>query len=166
MKNIAKITRDYDSQLSDDMWNEDLNEYIQSLDVFIEKCNRQFSFDAIRNQRRGFEEFDNSNNGNAQCIVIDAKGYSQSEWENFTLYYKCSDKEVNPLVEHLKKTFTHRNDYLVENVEELITGHTKVIDRCVVNVNDPEFPELQDIVKVIEEMQDGVKVYDEYKLIK
>ena len=90
---------------------------------------------------------------------------SQSEWENFTLYYKCSDKEVNPLAEHLKKTFTHRNDYLVENVEELITGHTKVIDRCVVNVNDPEFPELQDIVKVIEEMQDGVKVYDEYKLI-
>jgi hypothetical protein len=165
MKNIARISRDNHSQLSDDIWNEDLNEHIQSLDVFIDTRNRQFSYDAIRNQRRELDEFDNTNNGDAQCIIVEAKGYVQSEWESFEVYYKCSDKEVNPLIEHLKKTFTHRNDYLVENVEELITGHTKVVERCVVNVNDPEFPELQDIVKVIEEMQNGVKVYDEYKLI-
>ena len=58
--------------------------------------------------------------------------------------------------------FTHKNDYLLENVEELITGHTKVVDRCIINVQYPEFPELEDIVRVIEE----VKKYDEYKLIK
>ena len=161
MKNIARISKDYHSQLSDDIWNEDLNEYIQSLDVYIRPRNNNFSYDALKNQTRSIFDFYYTN----KCIVVEAKGYVQSEWESFSVYYKCRDKEVNPLVEHLKKTFTHRNDYLVENVEELITGHTKVVERCVVNVNDPEFPELQDIVKVIEEMQDGVKVYDEYKLI-
>ena len=162
MKNIARISRDYHSQLSDDIWNEDLNEYIQSLDVFIETNNRQFSIDTIRNQRKTIDEFDITNEGDAQCISLDAKGYVQSEWESYWVYYKCTDEEVNPLIEHLKKTFTHRNDYLLENVEELITGHSKVVNRCVINVDYPEFPELQDIVKVIE---DNLAKYDEYKLI-
>ena len=162
MKNIARISRDYNSQLSDDIWNEDLNEYIQSLDVFIETNNRQFSIDTIRNQRKTIDEFDITNEGDAQCISLDAKGYVQSEWESYWVYYKCTDKEVSPLIEHLKKTFTHRNDYLLENVEELITGHSKVVDRCVINVDYPEFPELKDIVKVIE---DNLAKYDEYKLI-
>ena len=145
MKNIARISKDYHSQLSNDIWNEDLNEYIQSLDVYIRPRNNNFSYDALKNQTRSIFDFYYTN----KCIVVEAKGYVQSEWESFSVYYKCRDKEVNPLIEHLKKTFTHRNDYLIENVEELITGHTKVVDRCV----------------VIEEMQDGVKVYDEYKLI-
>ena len=162
MKNIARISQDYNSQLSDDIWNEDLNEYIQSLDVFIETNNRQFSIDTIRNQRKTIDEFDITNEGDAQCISLDAKGYVQSEWESYWVYYKCTDEEVNPLIEHLKKTFTHRNDYLLENVEELITGHSKVVNRCVINVDYPEFPELQDIVKVIE---DNLAKYDEYKLI-
>ena len=108
------------------------------------------------------DEFDITNEGDAQCISLDAKGYVQSEWESYWVYYKCTDEEVNPLIEHLKKTFTHRNDYLLENVEELITGHSKVVNRCVINVDYPEFPELQDIVKVIE---DNLAKYDEYKLI-
>ena len=163
MKNIARISQDYNSQLSDDIWNEDLNEYIQSLDVFIETRNKQFSNDGIRNQRRSLEEFNNTNEGDAVCIVVEANGYVQSEWESFSVYYKCIDKEVSPLIEHLKKYFTHRNDYIVENVEELITGHTKVVDRCVINVQYPEFPELDDIVMVIE---DNLGKFDEYKLKK
>ena len=162
MKNIARISRDYDSHLSTDIWNEDLKEYIQSLDVYIDASNTNFSYDAIRNQIRTIEEFDNSNKGDAQCISVGAKGYVQAEWEYFWVYYKCTDKEVKPLVKHLAKMFTHKNDYLLENVEELITGHTKVVDRCIINVQYPEFPELEDIVRVIEE----VKKYDEYKLIK
>ena len=161
MKNIARISNEYNSQLSSDIWNEDLKEYIRNLDVFIDTRNRQFSYDAIENQMLK----QNLMKG-AKCITVDAKGYVQSEWETFSVYHKCTEKELSLLVEHLEKIFTHKNDYLVENVEELITGHTKIVDKCIISVSYPEFPELQDIVKVIEEMQNGVKVFDEFKLIK
>ena len=160
MKNIGRITRDYDSHLSEDQWRDDLQNCLQELDVNVWTKYKQWFWmeELLKNQKTLPDQF-------SKNVTVRSLGYCQGEYTLFQIYYNGDDKKLKYLKILLERLYTHKNDYLVENVEELITGHTKVVDRCVVNVSDVEFPELQDIVKVIEEMQGGVKVFDEYKLI-
>tara|TARA_R110000796_G_scaffold192082_1_gene308813 strand:- start:96 stop:575 length:480 start_codon:yes stop_codon:yes gene_type:complete len=158
MKNIARITRDYDSQMSVERWREDLNNELEQLDVNVWTKDKHWFFmeQLLKNQDTLPDQFSNS-------ITAESIGYVQGEYAKFQIYYNGEVEKVENLKKILEKTYTHKNDYLIEIIEMLSSGHSRVIDRCVISVDDVEFPELQDIVKVIDEI--GIFVIDEYKLI-
>ena len=54
----------------------------------------------------------------------------------------------------LKKVFTHKNQYSIEEIEELDSGHSKTITHYTITIMHIEFPEEEDIEKEIKEQHD------------
>ena len=69
----------------------------------------------------------NNSNNYTDRLIINAVGYCQSDWQEYTLHY--NKDEVNKaylkqLIKLLEKSFTHFNDYIAY-VNELVTIDNK-----------------------------------------
>ena len=100
---------------------ENINMILNEINVLCFIKNKDY-LNIIEDQK-GYETYkkDYSNSVN-----ISAKGYTQSEWQEYTLFYDI-DKDnkieviyLNDLIKHLERTFTHDNNYLASKREVII----------------------------------------------
>ena len=158
MKTIIKITEDNFSELSKINKKEDINYLVNELNVFCELKNNDYT-NVVEEEKRYLSDKEDYKNS----IPISAKGYCQSEWQEYILYY--NEKELNTpqlrmyfssLVEHLERTFTHFNDYFVEKFEQTeIKGkkfNAEPHDNTTFCISHTEFPDKDDILKEYNEI--------------
>ena len=153
MKTIIKITKDYNSDLAYQSKVDDINMIVNEINVLCETKNNSYINLIEQEQRYSSEKEDYKNK-----IIIEAKGYSQSEWQTYTLYY--NEKELktpqnrmyfSDLIQNLERSFTHENDYSVEKYEQTeINGvlfNSEPHDYTSFSIVHTEFPEDNDIIK-------------------
>lgn len=147
-KTLLKIENDYFSNMSEFYFNESIQFYLSEINVFCEISNTSFINPVEKNQKttQNKKDFDSK-------ITIEAKGYCQSEWQTYTLYYHKSDSKkqaFKDLIFELKKSFTHKNDYVATKYE-----YTKINGSIFINeetqdtigfsINHIEFPTKEEI---------------------
>jgi len=137
MKTILKIENDYNSNLSFDYWKEIFSE--TDFKFYIESVNKSFYL-PIENEHEK-QQFKN-------CKIIEAKGYSQSDWQTYKIYF---NGELPEYIETaLKRTFTHKNDYTVSKYEQAeINGkifNAEPHDYTIFCIEHIEFPNENDII--------------------
>ena len=103
MKKVIRINKDYDSQLSWEDRNDDIAFIInEQIDVVCEIENTSL-INIVEDNRNHIapdkSEFD------AKTIVT-AKGYSQGDWQQYTLYHHSDDKERQSI--YLRKRYSLR----------------------------------------------------------
>ena len=153
MKTIIKITNDYNSDLSYQSKVDDINMIANEINVLCKTKNDKF-INLIEQEKRYSSEKEDYKNK----IIIEAKGYCQSEWQTYILYY--NEKELktpqhkmylSDLIQHLERSFTHNNDYSVEKYEQTeIDGkvfNAEPNDYTSFSIVHTEFPEDNDIIE-------------------
>ena len=151
MKTILRITKDDFSELSYDLFIEDINYLVNELNLFCEIRNNKFNNIVEDNKR-----YLSSQSEYKDKLIVEARGYSQSDWQEYTLYYNESELKTSQqknyfesLVTQLERSFTHFNDYSCELFErEEIDG--KVFDAdphdwTTFCIDDIEFPDEEDV---------------------
>lgn len=147
MKTIIKISNDYYSDLSYQMFREQINYLVNELDIFCEVKNDKFE-NIVEREKRYLSSKDDYKNK----TIVNAIGYSQGDWQEYILYHNLdeNDNDLKILVDELKKSFTHFNDYFVEKFEqEEIKGkkfNSEVLDITSFSITDIEFPDENDIL--------------------
>ena len=142
MKTVIKITNDYNNTLSHDYFKEEINYLVNEIDVFCEIRNNSFinNVEEVKRYSSSKEDYKNK-------TIFSATGYSQSEWQDFTLYHNLKDdnKDLISLINELSRSFTHNNDYIVEKFEqEEINGkvfNSEIEDYTSFCIRHIEFPE-------------------------
>tara|TARA_R110000822_G_scaffold67786_1_gene164983 strand:+ start:376 stop:891 length:516 start_codon:yes stop_codon:yes gene_type:complete len=153
MKTIIKISKDYYSDLAYESKVDDINMIVNEINVLCEVRNDKFINLIEQEQRYSSEKEDYKNK-----IVIEAKGYCQSEWQTHTLYYNEKELKIpqhrmylSDLIQHLERSFTHNNDYFVEKYEQTkIDGkifNAEANDYTSFCITHTEFPEDSDIIE-------------------
>ena len=153
MKTIIKISKDYYSDLAYQSKVDDINTIVNEIDVLCEIKNDKFINLIEQEQRYSSEKEDYTNK-----IIIEAKGYSQSDWQTYSLYY--NEKELKTpqhrmylrdLIQHLERSFTHNNDYFVEKYEQTkingVVFNAEPHDHTSFSIAHTEFPENNDIIE-------------------
>lgn len=162
MKTIIEISNDYNSDFCYQTKVEDINYLVNELDVFCELRNTNYINIIEQEKRYNSEKEDYKNK-----IIINAKGYSQSEWQDYILYYNENElstpqkrMEFSNLVKHLEREFTHQNDYITKKYEQTkIDGkifNSEPYDYTCFYIDDIEFPNNEDIIK------EYIGLYGEY----
>ena len=165
MKTIIKITNDNFSELSYNYYVENLNYLVNELNVFCELKNNDY-INLIEQEKRYTSDKDDYKNK----IEVTAKGYSQSDWQTFILYYNENElntpqkrMEFSDLIKQLERNFTHFNDYIVEKFEQTeIDGkkfNSDPHDYTSFCIMHTEFPDKDDVLK--EYLEIYGKDYDE-----
>ena len=155
MKTIIEISKDYDNDFCYQTKVEDINYLVNELDVFCELRISDYINIIEQEKRYNSEKQDYKNK-----IIINAKGYSQSEWQDYILYYNENElntpqkrMEFSYLVKHLERTFTYQNDYIAKKYEQTeIDGkifNSEPFDYTCFYIDDIEFPNNEDIKKNI-----------------
>jgi hypothetical protein len=151
MKTIIKITEDNYSDIAFIQWKEDINYLVNEVDVFCQIANNKYNNRVEKEKRYSSTEEDYKN-----TITIIAKGYSQSEWQEYTLHYN-ENELITPqqrtyfsdLIKQLERTFTHKHSYSVEKFEQTeIEGKTfnaEPHDYDSFCISHTEFPDKVDI---------------------
>ena len=153
MNTIIEISKDYDSDFCYQTKVEDINYLVNELDVFCELRNSNYINIIEQEKRYNSEKEDYKNK-----IIINAKGYSQSEWQDYILYYNENELSTpqkrmyfSNLVKHLEREFTHQNDYIAKKYEQTkIDGkifNSEPFDYTCFYIDDIEFPNNEDIIK-------------------
>ena len=153
MKTLVKITPDHNSTASYDAFKADINCLANELNIFCEIKNNDF-INIIEEQKRYVTEKDEY----TDSIVIDATGYSQSDWQTYTIHYNKKEIEGEikkayfyALIKELKRSFTHFNDYFCEKFEYIETKKGKLAvvnepyDFVTICVDTVEFPTKENI---------------------
>ena len=160
MKTIIEINKDYQSNLSYDIFKEEINYLVNEIDVFCEVKNDKYTniVEEEKNYLGYKEDYKNK-------TIVNAIGYSQGEWQEYILYHNLDENNdiLKTLIEELKKSFTHFNDYIVEKYEqEEINGkkfNSDTFDYTSFYIRHIEFPKKEDILK--EYLEIYGKDYDE-----
>tara|TARA_R100001377_G_C3139861_1_gene92273 strand:- start:137 stop:607 length:471 start_codon:yes stop_codon:yes gene_type:complete len=152
METILKITNDYESNFSYQIYREGLVELSNDLDIVVQNTNREMM--------NILEHKDTNVDGYVQSIQIECKGYSQSDWDTYTIHYNQMTADLEILIEELSRVFTHKHDYFIQEVEVLDSGHELVVDQHTIFINHIEFPTKLDILEQIE--SNGIE-YDKLK---
>ena len=152
LKTIVRISNDFFGNTSDTFKVEDINYLVNEINVFCETKNRNFR-NIIEEEKRYHSEKEDYKNK----IIVNAKGYSQGDWQDYILYY--NEKELktpkdrmyfSDIVKHLERTFTHQNDYIAEKFERTeINGkifNSDPYDYTSFCVNNTEFPQEKEII--------------------
>jgi hypothetical protein len=159
------IKKDYNSNLSYDIRNQNIGYLLTELDLYCEIKNNSFV-----NIIKELQATNAYNNNYTDKLIINAVGYSQSDWQEYTLHYnkdEINKAYLKQLIKLLKKSFTHLNDYIAY-VNELVTVDNKTYSSVNTEcfgfcVNQTEFPESESIIKEFNE-QFGIK-YDTIEYI-
>ena len=136
-----RVSNDYDSGFAYEMYREQLMELSKDLDISVYNTNRGMS-NILPNKKIDTD-------GYVQSIIVKCQGYSQSEWDEYIIHYNVMTADLSMLIEDLEKLFTHKNDYIVREVEILDSGHELGLDTHVININHIEFPTKCDITREI-----------------
>ena len=142
---VIRINNDYMSTLAYDGRNQDIAYLVnEELEVHCTVANKQF-LNPVKTDR--------SNEKFKHVKTITAKGYSQGDWQEYTLRFNCSEDNqyLKQLITHLERTFTHQNNYMVEKFERVeIDGKTFDADPHDFEhfyIDHIEFPEKEDVLK-------------------
>jgi hypothetical protein len=153
MKTLLKISNDYFSECAENEYTEDINVLVNELNVKCYIKNNDY-LNIVEEQQNYTpdEEYNNHINIVARC-------YSQSEWQEFTLYYndnaiknKIHKSYLESLIEQLKKYFTHKNNYFCQKFEYIekdnkIFMNNEAFDMTSFSITHTEFPNEEDIKK-------------------
>tara|TARA_B110000211_G_C13857490_1_gene454980 strand:+ start:214 stop:729 length:516 start_codon:yes stop_codon:yes gene_type:complete len=153
MKTIIEISTDHNSDFCYQRKIEDINYLVNELNVFCESRNSGYTNIIEEEKTYNSEKQDYKNK-----IIISAKGYSQSDWQDYTLYYNENELSTpqkrmyfSRLVKHLEETFTHQNDYIVTKYEQTEIGgkifNSEPFDYTNFCIDCIEFPNNEDIIK-------------------
>ena len=151
MKTLVRITEDFDTSIAWEMKTEDINYLVNELDVYCDISNDNY-LNLVEQEKRYYSEKEDYSNS----VTIEAKGYSQGDWQEYTLYYNEGDFDTlqqrayfDSLIEHLKRTFTHQSQFNVEKIEVIIkddkTFYSEPFDHTSLCIDYIEFPEEDDI---------------------
>lgn len=146
---LIVIENDYFGDDAELETTEDINNLVNELDVFCELKNGEY-INIVEQEKR----YSSSKGDYKKSIQIEAKGYSQGEWQTYTLYYKLDGSKkqktyLESLIQHLERSFTHDHNYCV-NKYEVVTIDGKEFKGesedyttfCITNI---EFPEEEDV---------------------
>jgi len=152
LKTIVKISNDYGFSFAYESKVEDINYLVNEINVFCEIKNHNYTNIVEQEKRYHREKYEYKNK-----IIVNAKGYSQSDWQDYVLYF--NEEEIttpqdktcfNNLVTHLERTFTHQNDYVAESFDQIeINGKIFKSDpynRSHFCINHIEFPSDEEIL--------------------
>ena len=153
MKTIIKISKEYYSDLAYQTKVDDINMIANEINVLCETKNNSY-INLIEQEKRYSSEKEDYKNK----IIIEAKGYSQGEWQTYTLYYNEKELKTNlhrmyfsDLIQHLERSFTHNNDYSVEKYEQTkidgVVFNSEPHDYTSFSIVHTEFPEDNDIIE-------------------
>jgi hypothetical protein len=153
MKTIKLVVEnDYDSGFSWELYEDNLHDLLNGLDVRVENSNTRNSniLEKVNSYRKGVEY--------KNFIDVNCVGYSQGDWDEYKIYFDYSNEEfieefsrVEDCAKELEKLYTHKNDYVVKQIEELDSGHTKTLESFYFSILDVEFPNNSDIKYHIDE---------------
>ena len=145
------VKNDYESNFSWELYKDNLHDLLYGLDVRVENENDRMSNVLSRvNSHIKASEY-------KHYLSVDCKGYSQSEWDEYKIYFDYDKgfveeiSRIEDTLEELKKLYTHKNDYVVQKIEELDSGHTKKLESFHFSILDIEFPSNSDIKYRIDE---------------
>jgi len=153
MKTILKISNEYGFNNAYNLKIEDINYLANEINVFCEIKNHNYT-NIIEQEKR----YHSKKEGYKNKIIINAKGYSQSDWQQYVLYY--NEKELNTqqdrnyfsnLIQHLERTFTHQNNYIAKKYKQTkidgkIFNSSHFYHTCFY-IDYIEFPNDKDIIK-------------------
>lgn len=143
MKTVVTITHSEYNNEAYEIWSEAVSYYLQELNIHVERKNLRYTLPHYTNMTL---------NQPYKSIELGATGYSQSDWQSYIIYYEIGEEkkpEFKWLIEELRKTFTHKNQYVVSVTQEtkidgkLFKSETLEIDSIV--INDIEFPDGDDV---------------------
>ena len=151
MKKIKLVVKnDYDSSYCWELYKDNLQDLVDGLDVRVENSNSRNTniLKGVNSYKKGVEY---KNYIDVRCI-----GYSQGDWDDYKIYFDYSNGEeefdrVMYVASELEKLYTHKNDYFVQQIEVLDSGHEKTIQRFSFSILDVEFPNNSDIKYRIDE---------------
>lgn len=148
MKTVIRISTDYQSTESYDDFVEQVTQLVNELvEVHCEVKNKDFT-NIVEKVQKTYVDRDTL----TKCISFSATGYCQSEWQGYVLRYNCEDDNIylKQLIDELKKSFTHMNDYCVHKFErEVINGKNfdaEPHDYTAFSIRDIEFPEKEQVL--------------------
>lgn len=157
MKTLIEITTDYNSTDSYDYRNEQISEILRENNVYCEVKNNRFT-NPVKSTG---EKTDYKNK-----IIIDAIGYSQSDWQAYVLRYNKMNDSIKYLIQLLERSFTHQNDYFVQKFEVTnIKGKqfkSEAIDITTFGISDIEFPDENEVLKAYNDIYG--KDYDIFEI--
>ena len=104
-----KISQDCYGETSYNNYIEDINYLVNELDVFCDIANDNFE-NIVENEKM----YESKPSDYLSKTEIEARGYSQSEWQVYTIYHS---EPIDDLIKQLQRSFTHFNDYIVEKYE-------------------------------------------------
>ena len=144
-KILLKIEADYFSGSAHDLYMEEINELINEINIFCVVKNNRYNniVEDLKKYSSEIEDF-------TKNVLVNAKGYSQGDWQTYIIYYNDYSDSLDRLIKILKKTFTHKNDYFVNKYEVVtVDGEeytSAVVDSTSFSIIDIEFPETEDII--------------------
>jgi len=156
-KTILEVYNDYDFNLSHADYKENINNLASELDIII--FNENNRLDNIISDLQKTKYCTNHKDSYKNSITINCVGYSQSDWDTYTIYYNDMTNDLKYFCKLLKRLFTHKNDYLIKEIELLDSGYSKVINTHSIMINYIEFPTNKDITETIKHY--GIGHYDE-----
>jgi len=152
MKTLLTIERDNFTDHSYNIFIEDIDHLVNELNVYCEVKNKNY-INIVELQKRYTSNIDDYKNS----IVIEATGYSQGDWQTYILHYNLNELEtptqktyLESLVNKLKRSFTHFNDYHCEKYEYIeIDGKryvaTESFESIGFAIDNIEFPNEEDV---------------------
>ena len=145
-KTEIEINIDNFGSLSYEYFKEAINELVNEMDLLCEVKNDKF-INIVEDEKRYHSNKEDYKN----TFTVSAKGYSQSDWQEYIIYTN-EDEESNNMVvlrEHLKKSFTHFNDYSVNKYDiKTIEGEEnrgEAYDYTTFCINYIDFPTNEEI---------------------
>lgn len=141
---ILEVFKDYNSRNAYELYKDDLISLCENLDIRIENSNNKFYniLESVNSYKKPNEY--------KKYITVSCKGYTQSEFDNYKIYFNSYNDNIKYLQSELEKLFTHKNDYIIKSFEVLETGHKKEIEDYFISITNIEFPENTDIKKEIQ----------------
>jgi hypothetical protein len=169
MKTYIKIEieKDYNNNLSYDLRNEGLSYLLSELSIYCEIANSNFI-----NIVEDFNHTTTYKEDYKNTIQIEATGYSQNEWQTYSLFYNKEDIKTKEKKEYFKqlltlleRSFTHQNDYQVTKKEIIVNNgkeYESIIDYTNFAITNIEFPDEDDIIR--DYTSQYGKDYDKYNI--
>ena len=88
MKTIIRITKNYYSTLSYDMFKDDLYNLVNDIDIFCEVKNNNYEniVEDVKKYESNKEDYKNQ-------ISVNSIGYVQSEWQEYIIYHNLKEND-------------------------------------------------------------------------
>ncbi len=170
METTKKLTivKDFDSHYCYELFAEDINYLVNELNLFCEIDNNNFT-NIVEDQKR----YNSCKDDYQDSKTIICKGYVQSEYQVYKIYYnkfeidtKLKKEYLSQLFQLLENRFTHfNNDYYFEITETIIvdaiTYNSNVLESGMFSVYNCEFPTKEEIYSEYDSVYSNQFEYDE-----